>query len=32
MERAIAQDGKKLGEMTLEQMDAYWDRAKKKLG
>ena len=32
MERAIAQDGQTLGEMTLEQMDTYWERAKKKLG
>lgn len=29
MEDAIARDNLVLGEMSLEQMDAYWDRAKK---
>jgi MazG family protein len=28
MERESSKDGKKLGEMTLKEMDAYWDRAK----
>lgn len=28
MERESARDGKKLGEMTLTEMDAYWERAK----
>ena len=29
METESAKDGKKLGEMTLEEMDAYWNAAKK---
>lgn len=28
LEQASAKDGKKLGEMTLEEMDLYWNRAK----
>ena len=28
MERAILADGKKLADMTLSEMDAYWDRVK----
>jgi XTP/dITP diphosphohydrolase len=28
METESAKDGKKLGEMTLEEMDAYWNAAK----
>jgi XTP/dITP diphosphohydrolase len=28
LETASAKDGKKLGEMSLAEMDAYWDRAK----
>ncbi|HET9488059.1 MAG TPA: nucleoside triphosphate pyrophosphohydrolase [Chryseosolibacter sp.] len=28
LERESAKDGKKLGEMTLAEMDAYWNRAK----
>ncbi len=28
LERESAKDGKKLGEMTLEEMDQYWERAK----
>jgi len=28
LERESARDGKKLGEMTLEEMDVYWERAK----
>lgn len=28
LERESARDGKKLGEMTLSEMDAYWERAK----
>lgn len=29
LEQASAKDGKKLGEMTLAEMDVYWDQAKK---
>ena len=29
LERESAKDGKKLGEMTLAEMDQYWERAKK---
>lgn len=29
LERESAQDGKKLGEMTLAEMDKYWEMAKK---
>ena len=29
MEEASKQDGKKLDEMTLEEMDAYWEQAKE---
>jgi MazG family protein len=29
LETESARDGKKLGEMTLAEMDTYWDRAKK---
>lgn len=29
LERESAKDGKKLGEMSLEEMDHYWERAKK---
>ncbi|MFA0961862.1 nucleoside triphosphate pyrophosphohydrolase [Roseivirga sp. BDSF3-8] len=29
LEKASAQDGKKLGEMTLPEMDKYWNEAKK---
>jgi XTP/dITP diphosphohydrolase len=28
LETESAKDGKKMGEMTLEEMDAYWNRAK----
>lgn len=28
LERESAKDGKKMGEMTLEEMDVYWERAK----
>ena len=28
MERSILADGKKLADMTLSEMDAYWDRVK----
>ncbi|HYC87210.1 MAG TPA: nucleoside triphosphate pyrophosphohydrolase [Chryseosolibacter sp.] len=28
LERESAKDGKKLGEMTLQEMDLYWERAK----
>jgi MazG family protein len=28
LERESARDGKKMGEMTLEEMDAYWEKAK----
>ena len=31
LERESAKDGCKLGEMTLSEMDAYWERAKKEL-
>lgn len=30
MEDAVSKDGKKLSEMTLPEMDAYWDEAKKQ--
>lgn len=29
LEKESAKDGKKLGKMTLEEMDEYWNRAKK---
>ncbi|MDZ4715523.1 MAG: nucleoside triphosphate pyrophosphohydrolase [Cytophagales bacterium] len=29
LERESAKDGKKMGEMTLAEMDVYWDRAKQ---
>lgn len=29
LETESAKDGKKLGEMTLDEMDVYWERAKK---
>ena len=29
LEREGAKDGKKMGEMTLEEMDVYWERAKE---
>lgn len=29
LERESAKDGKQLGEMSLEEMDSYWERAKK---
>lgn len=29
LERESAKDGKRMGEMTLAEMDAYWERAKK---
>jgi XTP/dITP diphosphohydrolase len=29
LETESARDGKKMGEMTLAEMDAYWERAKK---
>ena len=32
MERCIAEDGLDLGDMPLEEMDRYWDSAKKALG
>ena len=32
MERSIAQDGQTLGEMSLEQMDVHWEKAKEKIG
>lgn len=32
MEEAVAADGKALKDMTLEEMDAYWDRAKSQHG
>ena len=28
MEKAITQDGKKIGELSLEELDHYWERAK----
>ena len=28
LEQASARDGKKLGEMTLAEMDVYWNQAK----
>jgi uncharacterized protein YabN with tetrapyrrole methylase and pyrophosphatase domain len=31
LERESKKDGKKLEEMTLEEMDEYWNRAKKQL-
>ena len=31
LETESVKDGKQLGEMTLEEMDAYWDKAKKTL-
>jgi XTP/dITP diphosphohydrolase len=31
LERESAKDGRKLGEMTLAEMDAYWERAKTEL-
>lgn len=30
LERESAKDGKKLGDMTLAEMDAYWERAKQE--
>ena len=30
LERESSKDGKKLGEMTLAEMDAYWERAKER--
>jgi len=30
LETESAKDGKVMGEMTLEEMDAYWEAAKKK--
>src|SRR5690606_11059821 len=30
IESASARDGKNLGEMTLAEMDAYWERAKEE--
>jgi MazG family protein len=30
LETESAKDGKKMGEMTLAEMDVYWERAKKK--
>lgn len=32
LEEQSAKDGKKLGEMTLEEMDVYWNRAKEDEG
>lgn len=32
MEEAVAEDGKALSEMTLPEMDAYWERAKTITG
>jgi len=29
LEVESAKDGKKIGEMTLEEMDVYWNRAKE---
>ena len=29
LETESARDGKKLGEMSLDEMDVYWNRAKK---
>ena len=29
LEKESAKDGKKLGEMTLAEMDEYWEKAKK---
>jgi XTP/dITP diphosphohydrolase len=31
MEEAVANDGKALSDMTLEEMDVYWERAKQEL-
>ncbi|MFM7387250.1 MAG: nucleoside triphosphate pyrophosphohydrolase [Bacteroidota bacterium] len=31
MEEAVAHDGKALSNMTLEEMDVYWERAKQEL-
>lgn len=30
LEQESSKDGKKMGEMTLEEMDKYWDRAKEE--
>jgi XTP/dITP diphosphohydrolase len=30
LESESAKDGKKFGEMTLAEMDVYWDRAKEQ--
>jgi XTP/dITP diphosphohydrolase len=32
LEKAIAADGKVLHEMTLDEMDEYWNKAKKEVG
>jgi XTP/dITP diphosphohydrolase len=32
LERAVAKDGRQLSDMTLEEMDVYWNAAKKELG
>ena len=29
LESESAKDGKKMGEMTLDEMDVYWEKAKK---
>jgi len=31
MEEAVMQEGKSLAEMNLEEMDEYWNRAKREL-
>ncbi|NBO62252.1 MAG: nucleoside triphosphate pyrophosphohydrolase, partial [Flavobacteriia bacterium] len=31
MEEAVANDGKALSDMTLEEMDVYWEQAKQEL-
>ncbi|MFN5557591.1 MAG: nucleoside triphosphate pyrophosphohydrolase, partial [Chryseotalea sp.] len=30
LEETSARDGKKMGEMTLAEMDVYWNEAKKR--
>jgi XTP/dITP diphosphohydrolase len=32
MEQYIAKDGKSMNDMTLTEMDVYWEKAKKKVG
>jgi XTP/dITP diphosphohydrolase len=30
MEKAIQEDGKKIGDLSLEEMDQYWEQAKRR--